>query len=123
MGISANQARLMTLTARQHDLELRAQQISATKMTLSLQSQKWATEYSNALNSATSGQSGNFNQEKINAAKATYDEKPASISSQEKLLDLELTQINTEHSAVKTEYDAVKSLISDNVDKSFNVFG
>ena len=123
MGIAANQARLMTLTARQHDLELRAQQISATKMTLSLQSQKWATEYSKALNSATSGQSGNFDQNAIDTAKATYDAKTASISSQEKLLDLELTQINTEHSAVKTEYDAVKSLISDNVDKSFNVFG
>ena len=37
MGISANQARLMTLTARLHDLELRAQQISAQKMILSLQ--------------------------------------------------------------------------------------
>ena len=123
MGIAANQARLMTLTARQHDLELRAQQISATKMTLSLQSQKWATEYSNALNSATSGQSGNFDQNAIDNAKAAYDANTASISSQEKLLDLELTQINTEHSAVKTEYDAVKSLISDNVDKSFNVFG
>ena len=123
MGIAANQARLMTLTARQHDLELRAQQISATKMTLSLQSQKWATDYSNALNSATSGQSGNFDQNAIDNAKAAYDANTASISSQEKLLDLELTQINTEHSAVKTEYDAVKSLISDNVDKSFNVFG
>ena len=123
MGIAANQARLMTLTARQHDLELRAQQISATKMTLSLQSQKWATEYSNALNSATSGQSGNFDQDAIDNAKATYDANTASISSQEKLLDLELTQINTEHSAVKTESDAVKSLISDNVDKSLNVFG
>ena len=123
MGISANQARLMTLTARQHDLELRAQQISATKMTLSLQSQKWATEYSEALNSATSGQSGNFNQTAIDDAKASYDANTASISSQEKLLDLELTQINTEHSAVKTEYDAIKSLIGDNVEKSFNVFG
>ena len=87
MGIAANQARLMTLTARQHDLELRAQQISATKMTLSLQSQKWATEYSNALNSATSGQSGNFDQNTINSAKAAYDANTASISSQEKLLD------------------------------------
>ena len=37
--------------------------------------------------------------------------------------DMELTQVNTEHSAVKTEYDAIKSLIGDNVDKSFNVFG
>ena len=31
--------------------------------------------------------------------------------------------IDTEHKAVKTEYDAVKSLIGDNVEKSFNIFG
>ena len=134
MGISANQARLMTLTARQHDLELRAQQISATKMILSLQSQQWATEYSEALNAATAGtktetegeettSASGFNQEAIETAKANYDAKTTEISAQEKLLDMELTQINTEHSAVKTEYDAIKSLIGDNVDKSFNVFG
>ena len=123
MGISANQARLMTLTARQHDLELRAQQISATKMTLSLQSQQWATEYSNELNKATAGNNGGFDQGAIETAKAKYDEKTTAISAQEKLLDMELTQINTEHSAVKTEYDSIKSLIGDNVDKSFNVFG
>ena len=123
MGISANQARLMTLTARQHDLELRAQQISATKMTLSLQSQKWATEYSEKLNEATSGKDGGFDQAAITTAKAKYDEETTKISAQEKLLDMELTQINTEHSAVKTEYDSIKSLIGDNVDKSFNVFG
>ena len=130
MGISANQARLMTLTARQHDLELRAQQISATKMTLSLQSQQWATAYSNALNDAITksdktDDNGNkiFDQDKITAAKDTYDIEITNISAQEKLLDMELTQINTEHSAVKTEYDSIKSLIGDNVDKSFNVFG
>ena len=50
MGISSNQARLMTLTARQHDLELRAQQISAKKMITSMESQQMATEYSDALN-------------------------------------------------------------------------
>ena len=123
MGISANQARLMTLTARQHDLELRAQQISATKMILSLQSQKWATDYSEALNAATAGKEGGFDQDAIETAKANYDAKTTEISAQEKLLDMELTQINTEHSAVKTEYDAIKSLIGDNVEKSFNVFG
>ena len=187
MGISANQARLMTLTARQHDLELRAQQISAQKMVLSLQSQQWATDYSSALNNYTIlktaedswkgagyykiDEKGNvsyskdpvanddeyryyssdqdasllasdvasllglslsddkynqnieYNENYLNKVKATYDAKTSSVSSQEKLLDLELTQINTEHSAVKTEYDSVKSLVSDNVDKSFNVFG
>jgi len=55
MGISANQARLLTLTARQHDLELRAQQISAKKMILALQSQQWASKYSAALNEYSAG--------------------------------------------------------------------
>lgn len=171
MGIAANQARLMTLTARQNDLELRAQQISATKMTISLESQQYATAYSAALNAYglvkqaenvyeqnkkyTIDAQGNVKEddtkgktytlsallqevakkagytgtaitsstELLNLAKANYDTETARISSQEKLYDMELTQINTEHSAVKTEYDAVKSLIGDNVDKSFNVFG
>lgn len=56
MGMSANQARLLTLTARQSDLELRAQQISATKMILSLQSQQWASKYAQALNSYSANQ-------------------------------------------------------------------
>lgn len=123
MGVAANQSRLMTLTARQHDLELRAQQISAKKMILSLQSQQFATAYSEALNSATADKSGGFDQAAINAASGTYNSATISLSAAEKLLDLELTQINTEHNAVKTEYDSIKSLIGDNVDKSFNVFG
>ncbi len=299
MGISANQARLLTLTARQSDLELRAQQISAQKMVLSLQSQQWATKYSSALNdymssgqtsasnghwvyseataedwtkwlssnsyyvlnisdksaytgsnytealnsgyavykkvtttTTTAGSSSStptaadyaraagmdeaavkaayiaevarfyssnqvtrFNNNvkntsldniiisdgkmaykdlsdltvslsavfgdvnpsagetvttttyvevtsrpqhaewvsdnnssstgdvSIETIKAEYDSAVAQLSSIEKLLDMELTQINTEHQAVKTEYDSVKSLIGDNTEKSFNIFG
>ena len=312
MGISANQARLLTLTARQHDLELRAQQISAQKMILSLQSQQWASKYSTALNEYTAGKqvqyvahteeksltlsksylttngavlyngetelsvdsdeafanailnngygiyrktlksgeivpsseeqvtaklkellggnwtfnataqndngkyylmidaatvydgngskvglcgatqgtfssmqaafedsnyksyvhsTGYVTQAELEAAgvtfetkdaeyeytpiyaagsitsltqtweettyeevvsessvnldvvKGEYDAAMAALSSQEKLMDMELTQINTEHQAVKTEYDSIKSLISDNVEKSFNIFG
>ena len=120
MGIAANQARLMTLTARQHDLELRAQQISASKMAVSYNSQTWAKQYADALNAATTG---GVYQEAIATAKAAYDAAMADLSAQEKLFDMELTQINTEHEAVKTEYDAIKSLVGDNVEKSFNVFG
>ena len=58
----------------------------------------------------------------IQKAQAEYDSDMKKISTVEKQLDLELTQINTEHSAVTTEYDSVKSLISDNTDKSFNIF-
>lgn len=301
MGISANQARLLTLTARQSDLELRAQQISAQKMVLSLQSQQWATKYSSALNdymsngqasssnghyvyseatasdwanwlssngyvvrstadktvsytgsnyaadinsgkyavykytAATPAQnynvstlqecisaglvteaelptkyiaalkptygdytaywnmtfaatysvskfvssngmiqyfkdnldylpaaslsavvgkdlnvnipaqpekyelitarppqhaewvsddnSGSVGNVSIETIKAEYDAAVTELSSLEKLLDMELTQINTEHQAVKTEYDSVKSLVGDNTEKSFNIFG
>jgi len=58
MGISSNQARLMTLTARQHDLELRAQSISAKKMITSLESQEMAMKYSDALNKYSQMKSG-----------------------------------------------------------------
>ena len=121
MGVSANQARLMTLTSRLHDLELRAQTISAQKMVLAMQTQSAATAYSNSLNDAMKGDgSGNFDSSKIDTS---YSTTITNLSASEKLLDLELTQINTEHTAVNTEYDSIKSLISDNVDKSFNVFG
>ena len=65
MGISSNQSRLMTLTARQHDLELRAQQISAKKMITSMESQQMATEYSDALNTYSMMKSGELQKDKI----------------------------------------------------------
>ena len=178
MGIAANQARLMTLTARQNDLELKAQQISAIKMRLSQTSSTMATNYANALNNYSKMNSAQQMAEKykktdeadgtethfvVNAdgsfsvsdkgivtpstllnAVATaigaagkystandylviqqgvYNTETDRISAQEKVYDMELTQVNTEHDAIKTEYDAIKSLIGDNVEKSFNVFG
>lgn len=123
MGVSANQSRLMTLTARMHDLELRAQQISNQKVVMSLQSEAIALAYSDEMRDATDTNTGEVNTAKLNGAQATYEEASAKLASKEKLLDLELSQINTEHQAATTEYDSVKSLISDNVDKSFSLFG
>ena len=123
MGVSANQSMLMTLTARMHDLEMRAQQISNEKVIMSLKSEAIALEYSNSMNDATSTSDGSVNESMLNAAQRKYEQQTASISKDEKLLDLELSQINTEHQAATTEYDSVKSLISDNVDKSFSLFG
>ena len=123
MGVSANQSRMMTLTARMHDLELRAQQISNEKVVMSLKSEAFALQYSNAMNDATSSSDGSVNESMLRAAQTEYDQNTAALSKDEKLLDLELSQINTEHSAVTTEYDSVKSLISDNTEKSFSLFG
>ena len=123
MGVSANQSRMMTLTARMHDLELRAQQISNEKVVMSLKSEAYATKYADDMNSATSSSDGSVNESMLRAAQEEYDKHTSEISTAEKLLDLELSQINTEHSAVTTEYDSVKSLISDNTEKSFSLFG
>ena len=49
MGLAASQARLLLLTARKSDLELRAQQITNTEMILAMQTERIATEYSNKL--------------------------------------------------------------------------
>ena len=55
-------------------------------------------------------------------AEAEYNAKTAKINNKEKLLDNDLKALDTEHNALKTEYDSVKSLIKDNVDKTFNLF-
>ena len=55
-------------------------------------------------------------------AEAEYNTKTAKINSKEKLLDNDLKALDTEHNALKTEYESVKSLIGDNVSKSFNLF-
>lgn len=49
MGLSASQARLLTLTARLSDLELQAQQISNSKIRLSMESSRISEDYADAL--------------------------------------------------------------------------
>lgn len=55
-------------------------------------------------------------------AEAEYNAATAKINRKEKLLDNDLKALDTEHSALTTEFDSVKSLIGDNVEKSFNLF-
>ena len=50
MGMSASQARLLSLTARQHDVELRAQKLQADKLRLAADSDRVYLTYLNALN-------------------------------------------------------------------------
>lgn len=49
MGLAASQARLLLLTARKSDLELRAQQITNSEMMLAMQTESIAKEYSNKI--------------------------------------------------------------------------
>ena len=55
-------------------------------------------------------------------AEAEYNAKTLKINNKEKKLDNQLKTLDTEHSALKTEQESIKSLIKENVDKSFNLF-
>ncbi|MBR1942792.1 hypothetical protein IJ843_03540 [bacterium] len=50
MGMSASQARLLSITSRINDIELKSQQVSNIKMRLAAESEQVATDYTNALN-------------------------------------------------------------------------
>ena len=52
MGLAASQARLLTITARLADNELRSQTINNAKMRLATQSAQASNEYVSALNNA-----------------------------------------------------------------------
>ena len=56
------------------------------------------------------------------AAEAEYEAKSLVLENQDKRLDLELKQLETQQSAAKNELDALKTLIKDNVDKGFKYF-
>ena len=53
MGLAASQARLLTITARLADNELRSQTINNAKMRLATQSSQASENYVNALNQAS----------------------------------------------------------------------
>ncbi|MBR1372878.1 hypothetical protein IJ556_00315 [bacterium] len=55
-------------------------------------------------------------------SEAEYEYTMAEIQQKDKRFDLDLDNINTEHSAVDTEMDSVKSVVDKNIDKTFQVF-
>ncbi len=48
--------------------------------------------------------------------------KTSIIQSEDKNLELKLTRLDNERNAVKTEIDAVKKVVDDNIEKSFKTF-
>lgn len=53
---------------------------------------------------------------------AKYTQDIAAIEKKDQKIDLELKKLDSEHSALQTEYDSVKSVIDKNVEKTFNIF-
>lgn len=124
MGLVASQARLLTLTARLSDLELRAQLICNAKIRLAVQQTDAATEYTDSLDSIAIGTVALSDDQKAQMADAerTYEGHLREIEAQDKRYDLELKNIDTEHNACQTEIDSVKKVIDKNIERSFKIF-
>ena len=57
------------------------------------------------------------------AAEAEYNAQMAKINRKEKILDQQMKNLDTEHSAMQQEVESIKSIIKDHADKDFNLFG
>lgn len=55
-------------------------------------------------------------------AEAKYETTMADIHSKDNKFDLQLKQIDTEHTAIQTEIDSVKKVIDKNIQTSFKIF-
>ncbi len=62
------------------------------------------------------------NTELIAKASAKYEKVLSDIDAKETKLDLQLARIDSQHNALKTEYDSVKQIVSKNIDRSFKSF-
>ena len=55
-------------------------------------------------------------------AEAKYNHDMKQIDKKDKRYDLELSKLDTERNALQTEYDSVKKVIDENIEKTFNIF-
>lgn len=59
------------------------------------------------------------NSEAVTKAEAEYNRAMKDIDAKDSIYDMELKNIDTEHTALQTEYDTIKSVISKNIDRTF----
>ncbi len=55
-------------------------------------------------------------------AEAEYEHKTKQIDKKDKQFDMDLSKLETERTALTTEYESVKKVISDNIDRTFGIF-
>ena len=55
-------------------------------------------------------------------AEAKYNKSLKEIDQKDKKFDLDLSKIDTERSALTKEYDSIKKVITDNIDRTFGIF-
>ena len=55
-------------------------------------------------------------------AEAKYEHNLSKINAQDKKYDLSLSKLETERTALTTQYDSLKKVIDDNIERTFGIF-
>lgn len=118
MGMSASQARLLSITARLTDNELRSQTITNSKLRLAEKSSKASQEYMNALNS----EKLTFRYYNDNGESTSYNLTPALLYSYEPLKNQYSLQ-NASGQNLVSATDAANFEKSDNLEEFLNLYG
>jgi len=108
MGFAASQARYMILTARKSDLELQGQFINQARLSLA------------NITGALFTISANLEPESPEAQQ--LQARIAAIQAIDKALELQLRRVDTQRDAVQTEIEAVRKVISKNIEGTFKIF-
>lgn len=58
----------------------------------------------------------------VTKAEAEYNQKMNEIQAKDQRFDLELKNIDTEHTSLQTEYESIKSVIDKNVERTFKIY-
>ena len=64
----------------------------------------------------------NIDNRALAKAEAEYEHKLKQINKKDEQFDLDLSKLETERSALTTEYESVKKVIQDNVERTFGIF-
>ena len=89
-----------------------------TEMNTGLKHYEWSSIiYTNALDI-----SEQTNEEAIAKAEAIYESTTKDIEAKDKQYDNMLKLLDTEHNALQTEYDSVKSIISKNLERTLKMY-
>lgn len=111
MGLGASQARLLMLTARKSDLELRIQFINQARLQLANMVSALFTQQMQPNLTPGSPQ-----ERQITAAQGD-------LQARDKRLEILSKQFDTQHQAVQTEIESVQKVISKNIEMSFKMMG
>ena len=139
MGLSASQARFLSLTSRKSAIEFKGQQINQQRMVLSSVEQQFATRMTEVMQETINDADGNpisafsgLDMDPITGkfvgSNAVIDEyndlidEITAINATDRVLEQKLKDVDTQHTEVQTEIDAVKKVIDKNIEMTFKTF-